>query len=117
MLKNVILLVRNVEESMRIYGGKECLNLPIKNASNRLAVIDIGNDMNLMIKECNNEAELSVGYNPILQFEVNDVQSVVQNILMNGGRLDGKIEHTLSDGVIASMKTPDNHVILLHGKS
>jgi len=56
------------------------------------------------------EADCSTGYSPILSFEVDDMDSTIQRIMMLGGRLDGPIKYPI-EGKIASVRSPDGHMI------
>ncbi|CAM9483253.1 unnamed protein product [Discosporangium mesarthrocarpum] len=56
------------------------------------------------------EAMCSVGYSPLLCFDVQDIDHTVQRALHLGGHLDGPIKYP-AHGAFASIRSPDGHMI------
>lgn len=64
----------------------------------------------LNLKAVESEAQLSSGYNQMLQFEVHDLDNVVARCVQLGASLDGPIVYP-AHGKIASFRTMDGHMI------
>mmetsp|Transcript_20209 Transcript_20209/g.39645 ORF Transcript_20209/g.39645 Transcript_20209/m.39645 type:complete len:138 (+) Transcript_20209:166-579(+) len=123
-LSRVVLLMRDVKAGARFYGeqgvglttrfvAEEYAELaavpPAKfgDASLKSASAD---HFALVLQQVEREADCSTGYSPILSFEVDDMDSTIQRIMMLGGRLDGPIKYPI-EGKIASVRSPDGHMI------
>ncbi|GKY91948.1 hypothetical protein MPSEU_000166400 [Mayamaea pseudoterrestris] len=61
----------------------------------------------------NSEAQLSTGYSPILTFEIQNLPDTVSKCIQAGAHLDGPIQFP-AHGAVASLRTPDGHVIGLY---
>jgi predicted enzyme related to lactoylglutathione lyase len=59
------------------------------------------------------EAMMSTGYTPLLNLQVHDLDSVVAAAVQAGAHLDGPIQYP-AHGKIASLRTPDGHMVGLH---
>jgi hypothetical protein len=115
-LRQLLLLTRDVRASARFF-GEQGLGLRVLNASDDFARLvepqvpqDDVNARTLLLQRVEKEAECSTGYSPILQFDVQDMDLVIQNLLMQGGRLDGPIKYPV-EGRIAALRSPDGHMI------
>lgn len=73
-------------------------------------------NFSLNLHAVTSEAQLSIGYSPILTFEVAEMNQVVQNCIQMGAHLDGAIQYP-AHGKVASMRTPDGHMIGLYEPS
>lgn len=62
-----------------------------------------------------NEASVSTGYSPLLVFEVapDTLDAAVANCLQAGAHLDGPLQYP-AHGKVATMRTPDGHMIGLY---
>jgi hypothetical protein len=62
-----------------------------------------------------NEASVSTGYSPLLVFEVarDTLDTTVASCLQAGAHLDGPLQYP-AHGKIATMRTPDGHMIGLY---
>lgn len=60
-----------------------------------------------------NEASLSVGYSPLLNFDVDDMDTVVARCVQMGAHLDGPIQYP-AHGKVAALRAPDGHMIGLY---
>ena len=67
----------------------------------------------LNIRAVESEAQLSVGYGPILTFDVDDMDSVVARCAQFGGKLDGPIQYP-AHGKVAALRAPDGCMIGLY---
>lgn len=59
------------------------------------------------------EAQLCTGYSPSLTFEVDSMDVVVTKCVQMGAHLDGGILYP-AHGKVASLRTPDGHIIGLY---
>ena len=59
------------------------------------------------------EASLCVGYSPFLNFDVDDMDSVVARCVQLGANLDGPIQYP-AHGKVAALRAPDGHMIGLY---
>lgn len=65
----------------------------------------------LDLQAASREAELCTGYSPMLHFEVpSGLDTLVPQLLMAGGRLDGAIQHT-EVAQVAVLRSPDGHFV------
>jgi predicted enzyme related to lactoylglutathione lyase len=62
------------------------------------------------------EAPLSVGFTPMLTFEIEDMDVTVPRLLQMGAHLDGAIKYA-PHGKVASMRAPDGVMIGLYEPS
>ncbi len=60
-----------------------------------------------------NEASLCVGYSPFLNFDVDDMDSIVARCVQLGANLDGPIQYP-AHGKVAALRAPDGHMIGLY---
>ena len=67
----------------------------------------------LSLQAVTTESQLSTGYSPILNFEVEDMDSTVSKCVQMGAHLDGPIQYP-AHGKVAAMRTPDGHMIGLY---
>mmetsp|Transcript_18510 Transcript_18510/g.22673 ORF Transcript_18510/g.22673 Transcript_18510/m.22673 type:complete len:141 (+) Transcript_18510:154-576(+) len=81
--------------------------------SNQLNNNNSASSFKLNIKAVDSEAQLSVGYAPILSFDVEDMDSVVARSVQMGANLDGPILYP-AHGKVAAIRTPDGHMIGLY---
>ena len=69
-----------------------------------------GNCFRINLKAVESEAQLSTGYNQILQFEVTDLDSTVTRCVQLGAQLDGPIIYP-AHGKVSTMRTNEGHMI------
>lgn len=60
-----------------------------------------------------NEAYLCVGYSPFLNFDVDNMDSIVARCIQLGANLDGPIQYP-AHGKVAALRAPDGHMIGLY---
>jgi catechol 2,3-dioxygenase-like lactoylglutathione lyase family enzyme len=72
-----------------------------------------GQPFTLNLHAVSNEAQLSVGYSPMLSFEVVDMDSTIAKCVQMGAHLDGPIQYP-AHGKVAAMRAPDGHMIGLY---
>eukprot|EP01041_Mallomonas_annulata_P004925 gene4925-9824_t len=63
-------------------------------------------DIPIVFKEAKNVASLSMGYSPMMSFEVVNLDAAVGEALRQGGLLDGPIKYPLY-GKFAAVRSPD----------
>lgn len=59
------------------------------------------------------EAQVSTGYSPLLQFQIQDMDNTVAKCVQLGGHLDGPIQYP-AHGKVAALRSPDGHMIGLY---
>ncbi|CAM9579569.1 unnamed protein product [Ectocarpus sp. 13 AM-2016] len=106
--RSVILLIRDVGKGVQFY-GEGGLGLALKHSSDTMAEFETGGTP-LVLKMAASEAACSVGYSPLLCFDVPDMDHAVQRALGMGGHLDGPIKYP-AHGAVASIRSPDGHMI------
>ncbi|CAM9786782.1 unnamed protein product [Phaeothamnion confervicola] len=108
--RNIILMLRDVSRATGFY-GEHGLGLILRHSSDALAEFETGGTP-LILKAASpgNEAVCSVGYSPLLCFDVADMESTVQRCLQMGAHLDGPIKYP-AYGKVASLRSPDGHMI------
>lgn len=67
----------------------------------------------LSIQAVESEASLCVGYSPILNFDVDDMDTIVSRCVQLGANLDGPIQYP-AHGKVAALRSPDGHMIGLY---
>mmetsp|Transcript_31369 Transcript_31369/g.59662 ORF Transcript_31369/g.59662 Transcript_31369/m.59662 type:complete len:151 (-) Transcript_31369:338-790(-) len=70
-------------------------------------------NFHLSIQACESESQLSVGYSPFLNFDVEDMDMTVARCAQMGANLDGPIQYP-AHGKVAAMRAPDGHMIGLY---
>ena len=115
-LHQILLFVRrgNLDRAVQFYS--EGIGLDILDVGETLARLHAGvaSAPYLALKVVDgNEAVLSTGYGPFLNFTVNDFDLKIPQLIQMGAQLDGTIEYT-EGGKIAALRSPDGHMIRLH---
>ena len=64
----------------------------------------------LIVMQTENAASLSAGYTPILNFDVEDMDTCIANAMNMGASLDGPIRYP-TYGKVAAIRSPDGHMI------
>lgn len=73
----------------------------------------MGTNFHLSIQASESEASLAVGYSPFLNFDVDDMDSIVARCVKMGASLDGPIQYP-AHGKVAALRAPDGHMIGLY---
>lgn len=115
-ISRVCLLVRHVAETVRFLGPGG-VNIPILSMCENSTWALLGgedNSTSIFVRQAleGQESSLSVGYSPLITFEVNNLDELVPNLLQMGAHLDGKIEY-LASSKVATLRGPDNHMYVL----
>mmetsp|Transcript_20286 Transcript_20286/g.56435 ORF Transcript_20286/g.56435 Transcript_20286/m.56435 type:complete len:142 (-) Transcript_20286:950-1375(-) len=66
--------------------------------------------LSICLRAVTSEAQVTTGYSPLLQFQVEDMDKVVARCVQLGGNLDGPIQYP-AHGKIAALRSPDGHMI------
>jgi len=109
-LRSLILTVRNPASTAKFY--ERTLGLVVKHSS-PTSIELVGAtipSIPIIIREGTNAASLTVGYTPILNFDVADMENAVTAAMELGGMLDGTIKYK-SFGKIAALRSPDGHML------
>lgn len=105
-LRSIMLLVRNVPAATAFYA--QTLGLPAVASTPEWSLL-AGGDATAptvhILQVTDAESPLSVGYSPIMQFAVADLDAVVPQALMAGASLDGAIKYTPA-GKVAVLRSP-----------
>jgi len=70
-------------------------------------------NFHLSIQSSESEAQLSAGYSPFLNFDVDDMDMIVARCVQMGANLDGPIQYPAM-GKVAALRAPDGHMIGLY---
>ena len=89
-LRNVVLMVRDPLATARFF--KEAIGVNIRHQTNNMIELDSG-ILPIIIKEGNNAASLSMGFSPMLTFDVVDMDQSITAALGLGAMLDGPIKY------------------------
>mmetsp|Transcript_10340 Transcript_10340/g.23925 ORF Transcript_10340/g.23925 Transcript_10340/m.23925 type:complete len:125 (+) Transcript_10340:176-550(+) len=107
----VILMVRGAEGVSRaVEFYNKAVGLSVARHTDDWAELLCDHGFILNLQAVSKEAQLSVGYSPMLSFEVKDMDSVVVKCTQMGAHLDGTIQYP-AHGKVASVRTPDNHIL------
>jgi len=105
MLRQALLLVRDVPASVLFY-GPEGVGMPILHYSETWAELGHADTGSLALKHTSKEAELSRGFTPMLCIDVADVDAIIPTLIMKGAVMDGGIRREIY-GTFCAVKTPD----------
>eukprot|EP00638_Chattonella_subsalsa_P001512 CAMPEP_0117733820 /NCGR_PEP_ID=MMETSP0947-20121206/293_1 /TAXON_ID=44440 /ORGANISM="Chattonella subsalsa, Strain CCMP2191" /LENGTH=103 /DNA_ID=CAMNT_0005548455 /DNA_START=259 /DNA_END=570 /DNA_ORIENTATION=+ len=94
-------------EAIRFY--EEGIGLPLKHKTDDWAEFNTGSTP-FVLKGVNVESECSTGYSPLICFDVDDMDLVIQRVLPMGAHLDGAIQYPVH-GKLAAIRSPDGHMI------
>jgi len=109
-LRSLILTVRNPAITAKFY--ERTLGMVIKhNTPTSVELVGAASpSIPLIIREGTSAASLTVGYTPILNFDVTDMDNAVTVAMEMGGMLDGAIKYK-AFGKIAAVRSPDGHML------
>lgn len=68
------------------------------------------NSLSICLRAVTSEAQVTTGYSPLLQFQVENMDQVIANCVQLGGNLDGPVQYP-AHGKIAALRSPDGHMI------
>lgn len=112
-----VLLVRGSEGlSSAVNFYHNALGLTVVRHTDEFAELTCHKQFSLNLQAVSNEAQLCTAYSPLLTFEVDEMNTVVQTCVQMGAHLDGPIQYP-AHGKVASMRTPDGHMIGLYEPS
>mmetsp|Transcript_53193 Transcript_53193/g.59443 ORF Transcript_53193/g.59443 Transcript_53193/m.59443 type:complete len:133 (+) Transcript_53193:35-433(+) len=66
--------------------------------------------LSICLRAVTSEAQVTTGYSPLLQFQVENMDDVITKCVQLGGNLDGPIQYP-AHGKIVALRTPDGHMI------
>lgn len=66
--------------------------------------------ISICLQAVTSEAQVTTGYSPLIQFEVDNMDECITKCVQLGGFLDGPIQYP-AHGKIAALRTPDGHMI------
>jgi len=107
-LKNIILFSRDIEKTSSFFA--EGLGLKVKYQSKQLVELRDSQNMRILLKQVKSEAFCTTGYNPLLNFKVDDLDFSVDKLKNYGAVLDGDVLNE-DKKKIACLKGPDGHMI------
>jgi catechol 2,3-dioxygenase-like lactoylglutathione lyase family enzyme len=109
-----IMMVRGadgVHKAVEFYN--KALGFQVVRHTDEWAELTCGRGVCLHVQAVTNEAQLSVGYSPLLSFDVDDMDTAISTCAQMGAHLDGPIQYP-AHGKVAAMRTPDGHMIGLY---
>jgi hypothetical protein len=111
VLKRVCIFTRNLEVSLKFW-GEMGLGFRTLVASYDNALLE-SNGVGVHIRQTYDEALLSVGYAPLLQFDVKDgLSDMVPRLLQTGATMDGGIVYQ-PEATIVSLRSPCGVMVTL----
>ena len=120
-LSTILVLVRDVARGVKFYETLGCR--AVGAVSEDEAQVSLGapgagddddaDELSLVLRRSDNEAQLSSGYTPLLLFNVSQVDEKIVRLLELGASLDGPIERA-PEGTTATMRAPDGLMISIH---
>ena len=66
--------------------------------------------LSICLRAATSESQVTTGYSPLLQFQVENMDQVIAKCVQLGGNLDGPIQYP-AHGKIAALRSPDGHMI------
>lgn len=66
--------------------------------------------LSICLQVVTSEAQVTTGYSPLLQFQVENMDDCIAKCVQMGGHLDGPIQYP-AHGKIAALRSPDGHMI------
>ena len=66
----------------------------------------------LVVKASVEQAPCSTGYSPLLNFRVNDLDTMLPELIMLGAEMDGPVKHP-PQGKVVVVRAPDGHMLSL----
>ena len=105
-----MLFLRDVPRSVQFF--RDGLGLPVTVASETFAEINAGGVV-IGLKSSESAAACTTGYSPLLQFDVDDMDTTVVRALSLGGTLDGPIKYP-AHGKVACLRAPGGQMIGLY---
>lgn len=69
--------------------------------------------MSICLRAVTSEAQVTTGYSPVLQFQVENMDDIIAKCVQLGGNLDGPIQYP-AHGKIAALRSPDGHMVGLY---
>jgi catechol-2,3-dioxygenase len=113
-LSRTLLFVRNLDAAGSFFHS--ALGLRVLHRSGSWLRLDVGGGAALDLQEIESEAALSVGYSPMLEFQVKDLPELVPRLLMSGATMDGPIRFE-AEATVAVVRSPTGHMISLVERS
>ncbi|CAI2382966.1 unnamed protein product [Moneuplotes crassus] len=114
VLKNILLLTRNVDRSVSFY--TEGLGLKLMHHSEDYAEVRDSNDFRIGFQRVDSHAFTTTGYSPILNFQLKDGQDIYEQVSKlekeYGAALDGEICKD-DNFEIATLRSKDGHMVSL----
>jgi catechol 2,3-dioxygenase-like lactoylglutathione lyase family enzyme len=106
-----VLMVRGSEGVSRAVDFyHNALGLAIVRHTDEWAELTCGKAFSIHLQSVSSEAQLCTAYSPLLTFEVNDFDRIIQKCAQMGAHLDGPIQYP-AHGKVASLRSPDGHMI------
>jgi predicted enzyme related to lactoylglutathione lyase len=86
------------------------LGLQVLRVTDEWAELRCDSQFSLSLQAVTTEPQVSTGYSPLLNFEVDDMDTTIAKCVQMGGHLDGPIQYP-AHGKVAALRTPDGHMI------
>lgn len=116
VLRQILLLQRDVPRAAAFY--EHAIGLSVRACTDAYAELSVSStddssSVTLALQRTETEASLSVGYSPIIQFQVSDINARVNAALKLGATLDGGIQYE-PHGAVAALRAPDGIMLGLY---
>jgi len=66
--------------------------------------------ISICLQAVTSEAQVTTGYSPLLQFQVENMDECIAKCVQLGGHLDGPIQYP-AHGKMAALRSPDGHML------
>ena len=112
-----VLMVRGAEGVSRgVDFYHNALGLAVVRHTDEFAELTCNKAFSINLLAVDSEAQLCTAYSPSLTFEVDQLDVIIPKCIQMGAHLDGGILHP-AHGKVASLRTPDGHMIGLYEPS
>jgi predicted enzyme related to lactoylglutathione lyase len=112
-LSRIVLMVRKGESLIKATEFyHSALGLSLLRVTDDWAELS-SDTVTISLQGVTSEAQVSTGYSPLLNFEIDDMDDTIVKCMQMGGHLDGPIQYP-AHGKIAAVRSPDGHMIGLY---
>ena len=115
-LRQILIFVRQTNFSRAVEFYSKGIGLAVESVTENTAKLQCAKTETLPIflkAVDGNEAIVSSGYGPFLNFTVEDFDMTIPTLIQMGASLDGKIEYS-HHGKVAALRSPDGTMIGLY---
>jgi predicted enzyme related to lactoylglutathione lyase len=109
-LRNIVLTVKNSQATATFFA--EAIGMRVQHKNDNSVELSQRDGMGppIIVMQAQSAATLSGGYSPLLNFDIDNMDSTVTKAINQGAILDGPIKYA-AYGKIAALRSPDGHMI------